>query len=1066
MPCLKWLRTLTSAPLRPRLHEWKSPQRPALETDWVYAEWRVRSQRNADRSHGCPRRSATPAPSAVAAQTVLPNEDPVASTHAGMRRPFEDTPVTTEDAGPAAKKAKVNNTVPVGTRLQTFLRWAPTAQRALFVREAPPPLPHQCPSPHHLAASAATSTSKVNLGDASLFRCFDCYHAQVVCRPCIVLEHVQNPFHRVEACNSSLRFWERQSLGSLGDFVINLGHGGEPCSRQWNERQMTITHEHGIVPMKVRFCACPTGDDRKPVPDSIQLLRFGLFPGTWTEPRSAYTITGLRDYDLLSAQCQISTWDFSAYLRRSTDNVAPDSVKDRHRELSNTMREFMFLRATRRAGVEPTIPLDLGSLMVLCPACPQKDMNMDPRWKDRPLCEQHKDMFFSTTDGNFQNNLKDKPFDESDFSMTNGGGALVEQEDFKKYKAKVKPEKDDTTCHKFGAMGYSRFTGRLSGMVGLSCARHMFVMPNGTVDITGRRGKFRGRIKDIQTNFPNLLSIRLDYLPFTLPGIGKFHAPAHTVSCRCKYSYNYLPGVGMTDGEAAERIWAILNHLAARTKEMSPGHRHDVINHFYNDMNVRRLHGISNIGFAAALLLKRWLRARDFAAETHQYLMTLEQSIPPTILAEWHAQEAEWKERVLHIEEEINLESPYELKQDKALSDKELLMKITRERTLTGETASGVIGIVQRAVSLTEEREALLDAIDRLPFVEPESELDERCQQFHTEVERWEVLRDTYLVPIVHDAAKQVEEDVVAKTSPAQASSSSTTLPPADSPSPTSSNLPPTWPWRSTVEDTGDDDQGLPPPRVVDGQCEHWRDVFQTSIALPSTYHSLITSRSCMRSFVELETDFRRAEALNKLEDVRPAVITREVIKLHKLKFTGKSITTRNRSMIQEAEEGVTQAANRYRRHWVALRALGLEDTSLRPLAKGDLARFDLSTERDLGKSKRQTSWIWENFSFVDSEADDRSRVVYDDARRVHWFCSSALYTRWKEELDIVDEEMKRTVRFFMYWERRDGNGEDGGAAYACRQAYRYTRLLNGAREKFSPVINLDKVLVGLSEVE
>ncbi len=169
---------------------------------------------------------------------------------------------------------------------------------------------------------------------------------------------------------------------------------------------MTITHEHGIVPMKVRFCACPVGEDGKPLPDYIQLLRFGLFPGSWSEPRSAYTINGLRDYDLLSAQCQISAWDFSTYLRRTTDSVAPDSVKvsshadsiqhrradgsnqDRHRELNNTMREFMFLRATRRAGVEPVRPLELGCIAVLCPACPQKDMNMDPRWKDRPLCEQ------------------------------------------------------------------------------------------------------------------------------------------------------------------------------------------------------------------------------------------------------------------------------------------------------------------------------------------------------------------------------------------------------------------------------------------------------------------------------------------------------------------------------------------------------------------------------------------------------------------------------------------------------------------------------------------------------
>ncbi len=270
--------------------------------------------------------------------------------------------------------------------------------------------------------------------------------------------------------------------------------------------------------------------------------------------------------------------------------------------------------------------------------------------------------------------------------------------------------------------------------------------------------------------------------------------------------------------------------------------------------------------------------------------------------------------------------------------------------------------------------------------MEPDSELEERCEQFHTELERWEVLRDTYLVPIVHDAAKQVEEDVIAKTLIAETSSPSTTSLLGDHPSTTSSELPPTWPWRPTAEDTGDAEQGLPPQRVVLGQCAHWRDVFHTSIALPSSYHPLITSRSCMRSFVELESDFRRAEALHKLEDVRTAVITREVIKLHKLKFSGKGITTRNRSMIQEAEEGVTQAANRYRRHWVALRALGLRDASLRPLAKEDLARFDVSTERDLGKSKRKASWIWENFSFVDSAEDDGSRILYDDGKVSHLF--------------------------------------------------------------------------------
>ena len=42
-----------------------------------------------------------------------------------------------------------------------------------------------------------------------------------------------------------------------------------------------------------------------------------------------------------------------------------------------------------------------------------------------------------------------------------------------------------TTCHKFGAMGYSRYGGRVTGTVGLSCSRHMFTLPLGSVDLDG-----------------------------------------------------------------------------------------------------------------------------------------------------------------------------------------------------------------------------------------------------------------------------------------------------------------------------------------------------------------------------------------------------------------------------------------------------------------------------------------------------------------------------------------------------------------------------------------------------
>lgn len=35
---------------------------------------------------------------------------------------------------------------------------------------------------------------------------------------------------------------------------------------------------------------------------------------------------------------------------------------------------------------------------------------------------------------------------------------------------------------------------------------------------------------------------------------------------------------------------------------------------------------------------------------------------------------------------------------------------------------------------------------------------------------------------------------------------------------------------------------------------------------------------------------------------------------------------------------------------------------------------------------------------------------------RAHWFRSSALVTRWHEELLLVPEEMRRTVRYHYYF--------------------------------------------------
>lgn len=60
-------------------------------------------------------------------------------------------------------------------------------------------------------------------------------------------------------------------------------------------------------------------------------------------------------------------------------------------------------------------------------------------------------------------------------------------------------------------------------------------------------------------------------------------------------------------------------------------------------------------------------------------------------------------------------------------------------------------------------------------------------------------------------------------------------------------------------------------------------------------------------------------------------------------------------------------------------------------------------------------------------------------AWKVSWFRRRAVRARWYEERLLVNEEMHRVLRFFLYFEAwwirigrmREGSGDRGGAAYA-----------------------------------
>lgn len=70
--------------------------------------------------------------------------------------------------------------------------------------------------------------------------------------------------------------------------------------------------------------------------------------------------------------------------------------------------------------------------------------------------------------------------------------------------------------------------------------------------------------------------------------IPKFHLPAHIPSCHIKYSFNKMPYVGQTDGEAPEQGWSRLNQLAANLKVMGPGGYLDTLDDHIGNYNYRK----------------------------------------------------------------------------------------------------------------------------------------------------------------------------------------------------------------------------------------------------------------------------------------------------------------------------------------------------------------------------------------------------------------------------------------------------------------------------------------------
>lgn len=120
------------------------------------------------------------------------------------------------------------------------------------------------------------------------------------------------------------------------------------------------------------------------------------------------------------------------------------------------------------------------------------------------------------------------------------------------------------------------------------------------------------------------------------PLVPKLHEFGHKQVNHERYSYYYAHGLGLTDGEGPERIWAAHNVLGNATKTQGPGSRQDVFDDHFGFWNWQKYSGM---GTTLTRRYRSAVRDRNVQVEGHRGFSS---TIPLTLLAEWEVLCGAW----------------------------------------------------------------------------------------------------------------------------------------------------------------------------------------------------------------------------------------------------------------------------------------------------------------------------------------------------------------------------------------------------------------------------------------
>ena len=146
---------------------------------------------------------------------------------------------------------------------------------------------------------------------------------------------------------------------------------------------------------------------------------------------------------------------------------------------------------------------------------------------------------------------------------------------------------------------------------------------------------FVNLFKRVEDHWPE--HIRLSPSTTFIPAIPKLHEPMHEALNHQVFSLNYIQGVGLSDLECPERVWASHNAIGNSTKTQGPGSRHDILDDHFGFWNWQKYVTMGST------LMKKYQRAlveRNIQVEAHRGLTS---SLSSELVTKWEAMCVDWE---------------------------------------------------------------------------------------------------------------------------------------------------------------------------------------------------------------------------------------------------------------------------------------------------------------------------------------------------------------------------------------------------------------------------------------